>query len=377
MSVVQPSEAISYRASRRKSIVWAGVLGILGLVLLAIGWTSFVQGSNGAALLLGGGMIWAWVSLTLAFDAADPALPVSGRFDDARSAFVVCAADGATSEIAYSQIVELRVRRSESRTRNGTQVYFIAYLEKRDGGFWDLESFREESPALQLVESINARGVLGRTAASALAVAGGQTLPSTALPKTIARQVDRDTTTFLWSSRGGALALLANLIGVSGLGLIVRGVLDSMHLTGAIPSLLALGFWAFLVWLVIRHSGRQFRLALDPRFLTYAVRPRFARRFGASKILEHTSELCLQLNFDVRLAGQQRSHQLTFVQKSDSERLRQLDQHRLRDQSVFNELRALEPRLLRLDLPGIRTQDALAFERCLQEELERRGHVVL
>jgi hypothetical protein len=189
--------------------------------------------------------------------------------------------------------------------------------------------------------------------------------------------VDRDTTTFLWSSRGGALALLANLIGVSGLGLIVRGVLDSMHLTGAIPSLLALGFWAFLVWLVIRHSGRQFRLALDPRFLTYAVRPRFARRFGASKILEHTSELCLQLNFDVRLAGQQRSHQLTFVQKSDSERLRQLDQHRLRDQSVFNELRALEPRLLRLDLPGIRTQDALAFERCLQEELERRGHVVL
>jgi hypothetical protein len=326
------------------------------------------QTDAGAAFVVAGfSLIWLSLGGHIWVAGSDPIRLVAGRFDEQARKFVLTAADGATCALPYRELDRFDVR-CHVTTGKRKYVSYIVYVLKRDGGFWDLQSFGEDGPAQELLRSLQG--------SVSLAAPHGEVSDEAGPLPDVFRRADVDgTTRFTWKNQGRARdSLVGALIGAGMIMMLVGipGIMTGAHWL----------FWglsgAIILWIgrrIYRAHGRSFQLEISERFLTYSTRERGGAGFQVKRVLEVEQLARLQSLYVLQRIQQERSHQLTFVSERHAPRL----QARRLEQDKFETVQSaakLDRAIIELDLPGIRTSDVLMFEAHLQAELARRGHAV-
>jgi hypothetical protein len=323
--------------------------------------------SGVAFVLLGFSVIWLAIAAQVWVAGSDPIRLVEGRFDEQGRNFVLTAADGTTCALPYRELGSFDIR-CHVTTGKHRHVSYIVYLLKRDGGFWDLQSFGDDGLAKELLRSLQG-------SVSLAADRGEDSEEVGPLPDAFRRADVDGTTRFIWKNQERVRdSLFGSLLGAGTVMMLVGipGVVTGAHAF----------FWGLsgviVLWIasrVYRGLGRTYQLEISERFLTYSTRERGGAGFQVKRLLEIKDVARLQSSYTLTRIQPERSHQLTFVGERDAARLRA----RRLEQDKFETVQSaaeLDGSIIDLDLPGIRTSDVLKLEAHLQAELARRGHAV-
>lgn len=366
MAVREAPVTVNYATRRAAN----GIFMVVSLIATAIcAWAARqlrLEVPEAAFILSGLGLFWFSAAGMTWTSSSDPIRLVSGRFDDEGGRFLLTAADGAISALPYHELEGFDVR-CKVGTGKRKGVSYVVYLLKRDGGFWDLQSFGEVAPAHEMVA--NLRGSVS------LAAPGSQDAErACSLPDAFSREDVEGVSRFSWRSQDRLVDSLCGVLFWASFVMLLVGIVGVMPGARTFFQLVGALVVAWICRNIYRASGRTFQLEISERSLTYSTCERGDAVFQVKRVLSVDQVTRLQSTYELMRPQQERSHQLTFVAEQAAPRLQARRFERLKETAT--EAAALDQSIIELDLPGIRTSDVLKFEAHLQRELLRRGQAV-